>query len=156
MAGSRCPNPMCPKSSKTFATGRSLSQHLQHHAACASFVLQNGAVTTTGSLHKNASPPIDTTVQSTKRPRLLRRDVLSGQSLLTVPPVTDNTSNVLVMPAPTKSPSRDNNEDNHDEDFVNVEELPATDEVTTTINSDRDSGVIHSTTQKWTVTKVAE
>jgi hypothetical protein len=148
MAGSRCPNPLCPKSSKTFATGRSLSQHLQHHATCASFVLDNGAATSTGSVHKNASPLIATTVQSTKRPRLLRRDVLSGQL---APQVTGNASNVLVMPAPINSPSRDNNDDDHGEDFVNVEEPPAADEVTTTINSDRDSGVIHSTTQRWTV-----
>ena len=77
--GVRCPNPLCPKTTKTFVSERSFTQHLQNHKACATFSM----LPPSSCKHddRTTQPASTAATTSTKRPRLLRRDLVSEEYL---------------------------------------------------------------------------
>jgi hypothetical protein len=107
------------------------------------FVLQNA-----GAVHKTA-PPIDMTVMSTKRPRLLRRDILAEPGLLPVSLAIDDATDSEVPTIGTSDiqPA----DDNGGCDGLDNIEPPNFVDTTITAHPQAESGIIHSITQKWTV-----
>ena len=107
------------------------------------FVLQNA-----GAVHKTA-PPIDMTVMSTKRPRLLRRDILAEPGLLPVSLAIDDATDSEVPTIGTSDiqPA----DDNGGCDGLDNIEPPNFVDTTITAHPQAESGIIHSINQKWTV-----